>query len=272
MEELCMQSFYQRDASGIAFLEQGQGPPLLLLHGNGADAKLYRRLIQTLAPFFRVLAPDLPGYGHSPAGEAQHMPSYLAELERFINSKLREPFVLIGHSLGGYLAYQLMLRQRTQPITQAIWMEAAIFKLDWQLQMALPAYGRTHHYRSHSRLKIEARLRDWCWDYDHSDPVFRETFVQSYFRANRKVQGMFMASAPSLLPYRFGELKQPILCLRGQKQQLVSRQTDWFFPQLPNARKVLIPQAGHFLMFENDETLEAEILDFLLPQREARQS
>ncbi|MGV3524023.1 MAG: alpha/beta fold hydrolase [Candidatus Sericytochromatia bacterium] len=257
---------YQTDSrSGIAYLEAGQGPPLVLLHGNGADARLYEPLIEVLAPHFRVLAPDLPGYGNSPVRERWHMPTYLAELERFVNHKVREPFTLMGHSLGGYLAYQLMIRRRTQAIERAIWMEAAIFQLNRQLTLALPAYGLAHRYQAHSRAKVEGRLRDWCWNYDESDPDFREAFVSSYFRANRDVQGMFMSSAPRLLPYRFRELTMPILCIRGEKQQLVSRQTDWFFPQLPNARKVVIPQAGHFLLFENDAVLQREILDFLVP-------
>lgn len=257
---------YQQDlASGIWFIEEGQGPPLLLLHGNGADAALYLPLLELLAPHFRVLMPDLPGFGRSPARERWSMAGYMGELERFINSRIRAPYVLMGHSLGGYLAYQLLIRRRTQPVTRSIWMEAAIFKIDWRVARILPGYGFVHRFKSHSRERIEARLRDWCLDYDNMDIAFREGFVASFFRSDRQVQGMMMSAAPALLPYRFHQLELPVLCIRGQKEQFLSRQTDWFAPRLPQGQRVVIPDSGHFLLFENDAGLQHEILRFLAP-------
>ena len=255
---------YRQDpGSGIWFIEEGRGPALLLLHGNGADAELYLPLLEVLGQHFKVLIPDLPGFGRSQARERWRMPNYMAELERFINSRIREPFVLIGHSMGVYLAYQLLLRRRTQPVTRAIWMEGALFRIDPRVAKILPAYGFYARFRKHSRERIEARLRDWCLDYDGMDPAFKAGFLASFLRSDRHVQGLFISSAPALLPYRFEQLTLPILCIRGQKQQFLSRQTDWFAPQLPQGKRVVIPDAGHFLLFENDLALQHEILSFL---------
>lgn len=258
--------YRQDESSGIWYIQAGQGPPLLLLHGNGADAALHIPQLAYLAPHFRVLIPDLPGFGRSPARETWRMPLYMAELERFINKHIHEPFVLIGHSMGGYLAYQLLLRQRTQVVTQAILMEAAIFNISPQVAKVMPAYGIYHRLKAHSRERVEARLREWCLDYDQMPESFREGFIKSFFRSNRQVQGMMMSSAASLLPYRFDRLDLPILCIRGQKDQFLSRQTEFFFPHLPQARKAIIPDSGHFLIYENDAGLQREILDFLRPQ------
>ncbi|PKL74931.1 MAG: hypothetical protein CVV27_17970, partial [Candidatus Melainabacteria bacterium HGW-Melainabacteria-1] len=260
------EQLYQQDPrSGIWFIEAGQGPPLLLLHGNGADAALYVPLLDVLSRHFRVLIPDLPGFGRSPVSEKWHLPAYMAELERFINRRIRSPYVLMGHSMGGFLAYQLLIRGRTQTVSRSIWMEAAVFRLEAMAARLLPAYGLFHRLRSHSRERMEDRLRDWCLNYDAMDLDFKENFAASFLRSNRQVQAMFMAAAPSMLPYRFDQLTLPILCLRGAKEQLISRQTDWFAPQLPQGKRVVIPEAGHFLIFENDAALQREILDFLLP-------
>lgn len=262
--ESAISAFYHQDpVTEIVHLEMGEGPPLLLLHGNGAEASTYAGLIVALSAHFRVVAPDLPGFGRSPAREKRNMQRYLAELERFINRKLRQPYLLMGHSMGGYLAYQLMLRKRTMPIPRAIWMEAGIFRLDRKLALAIRPYGFLHRFKKHNRAHVEARLREWCWEYDQSDPVFREAFISSYFKSNRHVQGMLMAGAADLLPYRFEQIAQPVLCLRGEKEQLLSRQTDWFAPQLPQGQRVVIPQAGHFLLGDNDPVLLREILAFL---------
>lgn len=173
---LCQKFFIYTTPSQIfTILEQGQGPPLLLLHGNGADAKLYLPLIQTLARHFRVVAPDLPGFGRSPARESRQMAGYVAELELFINRQLRQPYHLMGHSMGGYLAYQLMLRKRTMQITRAVWMEAGIFNLDWKLALALQPYGLAHRFKKHNRAHVEDRLREWCWNYDKVTRSFAKT-------------------------------------------------------------------------------------------------
>lgn len=259
-------ALYQQDSgSGIWFIEAGQGPPLLLLHGNGADAALHVPMLAYLAPHFRVLIPDLPGFGKSPAREVWSMAGYMAEFERFINSRIREPFALIGHSMGGYVAYQLLLRRRTQPVLRAIWMEAAVFNIDPRVAKILPIYGLVHRFRAHNRARIEGRLRAWCLDWDRMDSDFREGFIKSFYRSNRHVQGMMMGSAAALLPYRFDKLDLPILCVRGQKQQFLSNQTDFFAPKLPQGKKVVIPDAGHFLLHENDEGLKDALLAFLLP-------
>jgi pimeloyl-ACP methyl ester carboxylesterase len=47
---------------------RADAPPLLLLHGMGDDADTWRHLFLPLSRFFRVIAPDLPGFGRSPAG------------------------------------------------------------------------------------------------------------------------------------------------------------------------------------------------------------
>jgi haloalkane dehalogenase len=52
----------------LHYLDEGQGPTLLLLHGNLTWSFLYRHLVQQLAPHFRCIALDYPGFGLSTAG------------------------------------------------------------------------------------------------------------------------------------------------------------------------------------------------------------
>jgi haloalkane dehalogenase len=52
---------------GLHFVDEGDGPPLLLLHGNPTSSFLYREVIAGLRDRFRCIAPDLPGFGRSSA-------------------------------------------------------------------------------------------------------------------------------------------------------------------------------------------------------------
>jgi pimeloyl-ACP methyl ester carboxylesterase len=83
----------------------------LLVHSGGFTSRQWRRLSDLLAPNYRVLAPDLLGYGASepwPDGKPFHYRQDLAFLESLIAAD-GEPVHVIGHSYGGFLALQLAL-------------------------------------------------------------------------------------------------------------------------------------------------------------------
>jgi pimeloyl-ACP methyl ester carboxylesterase len=82
-----------------AILEAGQGPPLVALHGPGANATHWAQAIPGLARDHRVIAPDLPGHGESDGGA-----NPLAWLGALIAATCPEPPVLVGGTLGGAIA------------------------------------------------------------------------------------------------------------------------------------------------------------------------
>jgi len=83
----------------------------LLVHSGGFTSRQWRRLSEALAPNYRVLAPDLLGYGAGepwPDGKPFHFRQDLAFLESLIADE-GEPVHLVGHSYGGFLVLQLAL-------------------------------------------------------------------------------------------------------------------------------------------------------------------
>jgi pimeloyl-ACP methyl ester carboxylesterase len=88
-----------------AVLEGGNGPPLVLLHGQGGWAGVWLPAIAELVPTHHVVAPDLPGLGSSrvdggPPGAA----TALAWLGELIDRTCASPPVVVGTSLGGSIA------------------------------------------------------------------------------------------------------------------------------------------------------------------------
>lgn len=59
--------FTTSDGSALHYVDEGRGQPVVLLHGNPPWSFLYRRMIQVLAPHYRCVAPDCPGFGLSEA-------------------------------------------------------------------------------------------------------------------------------------------------------------------------------------------------------------
>jgi pimeloyl-ACP methyl ester carboxylesterase len=95
----------------LHFFEKGQGPALLFLHGFCESGEMWRHLADSLSTQYRVLCPDLPGFGASPITHPITCLEDVAEqLEEWIDAhQIKDPIVL-GHSLGGYVALALLER------------------------------------------------------------------------------------------------------------------------------------------------------------------
>lgn len=88
------------------YLEGGSGPVLLLLHGFGGDADNWLKVCPRLVKHFRVVAPDLPGFGSSdrPQDHDFDIQAQLRRLHGFLNQLQTEPEYIGGNSMGGWLA------------------------------------------------------------------------------------------------------------------------------------------------------------------------
>lgn len=87
--------------------DAGSGSPVILIHGIASSSVTFDRLVPLVEPHHRVIAIDLLGFGGSPApDDADYtIGEHAAAIARTIRSLgLREPFVLVGHSLGALIA------------------------------------------------------------------------------------------------------------------------------------------------------------------------
>lgn len=94
-------------------LDRGRGAPVVLLHSSGASSGQWRVLADTLSARWRVIAPDLLGYGASPAWLGSGPFTLAREAERLhaVLGELHEPAHLVGHSYGGAVALHLARRR-----------------------------------------------------------------------------------------------------------------------------------------------------------------
>ena len=88
------------------YLDGGSGPVVLALHGFGSDADNWVPVSKTLTRHFRVIAPDLPGFGRSEAGSALDfdIASHVARLREFVLALDVSPNIMVGSSMGGWVA------------------------------------------------------------------------------------------------------------------------------------------------------------------------
>ncbi|MFC8274131.1 alpha/beta fold hydrolase [Streptomyces sp. NPDC057271] len=95
-----------------AVLEGGDGPPLVLLHGQGEFAAIWINVIPDLVRTHRVIAPDLPGHGASEVRDGRlDTDTVMTWLDELIDRTCRaRPPALVGHLLGGAIAARYAVR------------------------------------------------------------------------------------------------------------------------------------------------------------------
>lgn len=96
----------------LAFVDEGDGPPAVLLHGFPTSSYLWRDLVPILAPRFRTIAPDLLGYGDSEKPEDPAMLSVTRQagyVGEALDALGLEDTALVGHDIGGGIAQLVAL-------------------------------------------------------------------------------------------------------------------------------------------------------------------
>jgi len=105
--------FIELDGHITHYREQGDGPPLILLHGWFHDSQMWNQNISALARHSRVYAIDLWGFGYSTREMLDwDYPLYVRQLEAFMDYLDIQQAVLVGHSMGAGIAIMFCTQHR----------------------------------------------------------------------------------------------------------------------------------------------------------------
>jgi pimeloyl-ACP methyl ester carboxylesterase len=105
------------DETNVRYLEAGEGPPVVLLHGVGLDAAAisWKHAIPELAENHRVIAPDLPGHGESDKPQRRYTTDYYIDvLDELVAELALDTPQLAGISMGGGIALGYALENEVE--------------------------------------------------------------------------------------------------------------------------------------------------------------
>ncbi len=227
--------------------------PLLILHGLGDSLAGWVQVAGPLARRYRVHLIDLPGHGLShkpPDWRLRTVEGAVAHYAR----DLRDP-VLVGHSLGGWLALRLAVSQALRPASIALVNPAG----------ALLAKERWEPFRA----SVSARDRRGVARYlelaFHRAPLALRLFPSEVIKAmwTEAAQGLLGAISEEdfLLEAQLSGLRVPLRLVWGARDRLLPEGTLAFFQRaLPNAEVILLDKAGHLPHLEAPGQLAQAIL------------
>src|SRR6185437_15275426 len=88
----------------LSYHDEGKGTALVLVHGFCESKEVWKDFSSVLSSKFRVVTPDLPGFGDSkPDTTVTSIDDYADKLYSFLKQLGIDKCILIGHSLGGYV-------------------------------------------------------------------------------------------------------------------------------------------------------------------------
>ncbi len=112
------------DGLEVVYLEGGSGEPLVLVHGFGADKDNFTRVARGLTSHYRVIIPDLPGFGESsrPVAASFHISEQSERVHRFVATLGIDTAHFGGSSMGGWIVADHAARYPQQ--TLSLWLLA----------------------------------------------------------------------------------------------------------------------------------------------------
>ncbi|MFT9669025.1 alpha/beta fold hydrolase [Streptomyces rhizosphaericola] len=276
---------YNIGGRNIFAAETGDGPPVLLLHGGGPGASgvsNYTRNITELAKDFRVIVPDLPGYGRSTKGVDGSDPfGHLAGGIRGLLDELGlEKAHLVGNSYGGACALRLALDTPDRVDRMVLMGPGGI-----GTTRSLPTPGLNsllNYYTGDgpSRRKLEKFIRNYLV-FNAADVP--DAAIDERYRAS--IDPEVIASPPLRRPSgpnalrtvwkmdftrdaRLSRLPVPTLVLWGA-QDKVNRPSGgpMLAERMPNCDLYMAANTGHWVQFERAELFNRLCADFLAGRR-----
>ena len=258
----------------VNFTQQGTGTPVVMIHGVAASLHDWDELIPELAKHGDAsYALDLLGHGDSPkpASRAYRMEWLYEHFEHWMRSlRLTEPAVIIGHSLGGYLA--LEYARRVSAWTRGLVLVNPFYSLS-QLPLLL---RRTYRHPTLSGL-IATRLPEWMFRFvvditsvgmGHSSGALHalpeRIRAQTALDYTRTAPGVYNTpnTGEDLTDF-LDSISKPTLVVWGDRDQTLAPSSFHKLVELmPRARGASI-RAGHVPHQSNAEWFNEQVLEFL---------
>lgn len=249
----------------------GQGTPLVMLHGWGMHAGVFRPLLETLADRYQVLAIDLPGHGLSEsfAGFADlpaHADYLLQNIRRITSARV----VLFGWSLGGLLA-QFIAAKFPKDVSLLVLIAATpcfTRRADWAVGMAQATLARfTGELLADYRATLSRFLALQFFGADEQRDSLRRArelvFARPAPQTDTLQQGLELLEQTDLREI-LGSIACPTLLLNGERDTLVpSTAARFMVEQLPRGRSVILKGAGHAPFLSHPHTFNQHLQRFL---------
>jgi 3-oxoadipate enol-lactonase len=243
--------------------QSGQGPALFLLHSLLSDRASFEAIVPRLSPSFRVIVPELPGFGRSRAvsGGLAEVADRIAEAVSDATGGAEA--IVLGNGYGGFVALQMALRHPS--IASRLILADCGAAFSDTGREAFRSMAAASKAKGLSVITDVAMRRLFAPEFQaqHSD-LMRDR-REAFLRTDPEV---FRAACDALaeldLRPQLGQVKVPVLVLVGEHDEATPpAMSHGLAAGLPNARLKILPGCAHVPQLQAPELFLDAIGDFL---------
>jgi pimeloyl-ACP methyl ester carboxylesterase len=259
--------FYQVNGFKLAYQSEGQGIPLLLIHGFPLNSQMWEPQIRSLSNQASVLAPDLRGHGDSEPVEGPYSMDMLADdcISLLDALDIEQPAVVCGLSMGGYITLAFYRRHpdRVRGLILAATRAGADSPEGKANRDKAIAKAKEEGTTAIASSMLPKMLAPKTYEskpdlVEHVDNIMTSTSVPGIVGA---LEGM--KQRPDSTPL-LGNINVPTLILHGEDDQLIPAQdAQEMHAAIADSSLNLISNAGHLLNLEQPEKFNHLVREFV---------
>lgn len=260
------------DVGGLAthYHDEGDGPVVLLIHGSGPGVTAHanwRMVLPELSKDFRVIAPDVLGFGHTeiPAGVSYDIETWLCHIIGFLDALGVDRCAVVGNSFGGALALHLAARQPHRVDRLVLMGSVGIsFPITDGLETA---WGYEPSPEA---------MRELLDRFAYSDGLVGDDLVRTRYEASLRpgVQEAYAAMFPAprqaavdalaLDESKLSGIDCDVLLVHGRDDRIIPVEVSRRLAnRLPRAGLHVIPECGHWVQIEKADEFRTLVRTFL---------
>lgn len=265
------------EAGRLHYIDEGDGPPIVLLHGNPTWSFLYRHLIRRLSNHYRCVAPDYVGFGLSdkPLDWSYAPQAHVAHVETLIRRLDLRDITLVVHDWGGPIGLSYALRHPDN-VRRLVLTNTWLWPLHQDGRMVLfsrlmgGSIGRIliDRYNAFARFIVPLVFGDRS---RLSDLAYRHYWAPLYESSTRRGSWAFPRALladtewlTTLWSHRHALADKPALIVWGMKDPAFRpRYLRRWTTLLPEATVHRLPTVGHYVAEEAGSEFPLLVADFL---------
>ncbi|MCV6590330.1 MAG: alpha/beta fold hydrolase [Marinobacterium sp.] len=257
---------HSKTPAGTSYLVQGNGAPVVLIHGVGLDKSMWGGQLVGLSPDYQIIAYDMLGHGDSAAPtDDACLKDYATQLKELLDHLQLDKVLVLGFSMGGLVARAFALHY-PQYLNGLVILNSVFNRSEAQRSGVM---ARTLEVaKKGPAANVETALKRWfSEEYAASSPAqinaVRDTVLGNDHHGYLKTYQLF-ASEDNYMADRLADIQVPTLVMTGELDPgSTPEMARAMAARIPGAEAVVIEDERHMMPMESPKRVNEPLLTFL---------